>query len=115
MNRSLLVLALFIAHSLGVALPAFAHNDGTGGSMGRYTASAANNTLTVKGNLSCDMGSANDGQTCALKIRDNQTGKVWDIANAGEVLKLFHSGVKQVAIEGSTSSDTIAVIRVNQL
>ena len=115
MNQSLWVVTLFIAESLAMTVPAFAHNDGTGGAMARYTASTAANTLTVKGNLSCDMGAVNNGETCTLKIRDNQTGKVWDIANAGAVLKLYRDGVKQVAIQGSTSSDTIAVIRVDRL
>jgi hypothetical protein len=73
-------------------------------------------TIEVRGALSCLRGASNNGEACALKIQDQKSGRIFNLANASEVMRIFNEGNQFVTIEGKMSGDsTLVVSRVQIL
>lgn len=73
-------------------------------------------SIRIEGLLSCNMGETNTGQSCALKIQENGSGKVYQILNGSAAMHLLSEGKKNVAVEGSLeNTETIALSKVSAL
>lgn len=68
--------------------------------------------VRIEGNLICQMGTENNGQNCDLKIQEANTGKIYRVAgNATDsTMRLFHSGTRQVALEGTLAENNTTII-----
>lgn len=73
-------------------------------------------TVSITGALTCKMGEINTGEACNLKITDSKTGKIFGLANAGDAMRMYNSGTKNVAIEGTVNDNgTISVAKISAL
>lgn len=110
MKRVMETVAVFVAQALLLACPAFAAK---GDVMTTATVRQENRTsvIRIEGTLTCNMGTQNSGEGCALKIREAKSGKTYDLANGNVAMRLFNSGSRNVAIEGSLiDAETISVV-----
>lgn len=91
--------------------PAFAYRGDAPMAMTRQ--SEASNRVTVEGNLICETlkVKTSSEKTCDLKIQDRSTGKVYRLASTESTLKLFESGIHEVAIEGRFSDFDLIEIK----
>ena len=66
--------------------------------------------MRIEGALSCNLGSDNNDQGCALKIEEAGTGKIFNLVEASNAMRLFQDGSRKVAIEGTLAdAETIQV------
>ena len=61
-------------------------------------------SIKLEGALACNMGTENTGQPCVLQLME-KSGKTIRLNNSQQAMKLFHSGTKNVAIEGKMGDD----------
>ena len=107
----LLALSLFpsVAHAV--------RGDGVGPATIRQELRAS--TIKIEGTLSCNLGEKNEGGACTLKFQDSKSGKSYDLSNANDAMRLYMSGSKNVAIEGTFSNnsngESIQISQVNAL
>jgi hypothetical protein len=101
--------------SLG-ALNAFASHDGSDVTVASLRQERNRSNIKIQGFLSCNMGGENNGQGCALKLKDNTTGKIFNLSNATDAMRLFVTGTKNVAVEGKLAdSETLQIASVSAL
>ena len=97
------------------ALPAFA-NSGADVSIASLRQARNGSNFKVQGLLTCNMGTENNGQGCALRIKDKETGKVFNLSNSTDAMRLYVAGTTNVAIEGKLAdSDTVQIGTVSAL
>jgi len=108
------------ATSALTAAPAWASRgaDGANTAMVRHETDEATTFkwVRVEGDLSCDMGAENNGQSCDLKLHESKTGRTYNLVSAKLAMKLFQSGGKSVVIEGRLEdSETLEVKNARSL
>jgi hypothetical protein len=115
MKNIILSVSIQVGIILFGAIPAFAVNHDVNLTTIRQE---ANSSAKVKiiGLLSCKLGVENTGQGCMLKLEEKGTGRIYRLSNAGEAMRLFQSGSKNVAIEGKFSdAETIEIGNVAKI
>lgn len=81
----------------------------------RVLASTSRPNVHVEGTLSCPVGPENTGDPCVLAIQDNKTGKTYRIIeNNSQVMRIYQSGARQVAVEGVMEDDETMSVRSTQ-
>jgi hypothetical protein len=76
-------------------------------------AEVASSSIRVQGTLTCSMGDSNTGQPCSLRIKDQLSGKTYNLSNENVAMRLYHSGTKNVAILGSyQDAETIRIAKI---
>lgn len=114
LGKSALTLALFVAQAWCLASPAFADRAGIYRQAMKYEFTPS--LIQIEGALSCTMGTNNDGQACDLKILENKTGKVFNLTNNNDAMRLFHSGKRNVKVEGQIDqANTLQVATISPL
>lgn len=112
---SVLVSILTLVQAAGFAVPAFAGKfvDTSLASLRQDRRLA---TQKIEGSLSCTMPETNNGQPCAMKFTDSKTGKTFRVANPDAILRMYHSGVRNVSVEAnSIDSETLRIGKANAL
>jgi hypothetical protein len=103
---------------LAMSAPAFAVR-GEGVNMSVIRHETANRTIKlvrIEGNLSCNLGAENNGQGCELKLQEAKTGRIFNLVEAANAMRLFQDGAKTVAIEGTLAGpETIQVRNASTL
>ena len=108
-------LALLIFTQFGWVSPAFAiQGEASNFSAFRHDGGGSQTAqnIRVEGTLQCQMGDANSGQGCALKIQQNQTGHVYNLTENQTAMRFFLDGKKNVAVEGSLQNSNTIEIKV---
>lgn len=96
-----------------LASPAFANMAETGRVELRQEALAAK--ATFKGTLSCQISGTNDGNPCSLRFKEQASGRIYELNNAGTARKLYNDGAKEVAIVGVVENgSTINIAKVSK-
>jgi hypothetical protein len=67
--------------------------------------------VRIEGSLTCKMAMENNGQPCAISLQEGTSGRVYGFANPGEALRLFNSGARFVAVEGTMAGETTIQIK----
>lgn len=74
--------------------------------------------IRVEGALICDLANSNSGQTCSLQIVEAKSGRTYSLVPSelsGFMMRMYHSGSKLVAIEGTLAgADAIHVHECRQ-
>jgi hypothetical protein len=97
------------------ALPAFSDQP-TENSTARIRQDLRAQSIQLIGRLSCKMTGTNAGQSCALRIQEEKSGKTYNLINANNAMKLYFNGITQVSIEGSfQDNETLTVASVKAL
>ena len=96
--------------ALLLAITAFAsQGEGINFAAIRQQNAVAIKLVRMEGSLSCDLGAKNTGSGCELKFQ-TKNGRVYNLTEASNAMRLFQEGSRQVAIEGQMKdSDTIQV------
>ncbi len=76
--------------------------------------------VKVQGSLSCAMAAENNGQPCTLKIKEDNTGRIFELSNTSQLMRFYQDGVRNVMIEGAPNANrraatSLSVIRVTAL
>ena len=75
-----------------------------------------NTKIRLWGMLNCKLAGMNNGQACTLSITDTNTGKAFELENAGAAMRLFNEGTRDVVIIGRYSAENrIEVIKANPM
>lgn len=97
----------------GLSAPAFAYRgEAINLSMIRHEAAKrpAGKLVRIEGALSCNLGTENNGQGCALRLEEAGTGKIFNLVEAANAMRLFQDGSRKVAVEGTMAdAETIQV------
>lgn len=74
--------------------------------------------VRIEGALKCDYGTekdgagaVNNGQGCALKIHQAETGKTFNLVEARDAMKLYINGARNVAVEGTLADPETLQVR----
>jgi len=98
------------------SVPAFAVRNGDVTNASIRQEMRLDSKIKMQGALTCNLGAENNGQACALRIKDKTTGKTFNLVENKAAMRLFHEGYTQVSITGTMyDSQTIQVAEVNAL
>ena len=112
--------ALAFASVFAFAVPsAYAMRGGEGVNLSaiRHQGATRINTQVVRieGALTCDF-AENSGKGCALRIQQNGTGKIFNLVEAANAMRLFMDGSRNVAVEGTLAdNETLQVKKAEML
>jgi hypothetical protein len=82
--------------------------------IGAREPAATENLVRINGILSCDLGSANTGQACELKLKENGSGRIYNLADSAAAMRLFQDGKKNVQIEGRLAGNETIEVKTAQ-
>jgi hypothetical protein len=73
-------------------------------------------SAVIKGALICEMAPVNDGRPCSLKLKEAETGKIYELTPSTAARRLYLDGTRNVAIQGViTEGDSIQVTSAEAL
>lgn len=101
-----LVFSLLLTSFVIASTPAYSRPESMNLAETRQESQVMAPTVQLKGELFCNLGNENNGQSCQLKLRENTTGKVYMLNEHTPTLRLFYQGARKVAIQGTLSSDS---------
>jgi hypothetical protein len=70
--------------------------------------------IEIEGPLSCYQSESNDGQACRLSLADTKTGKVFEIRQNDQAMRLYMKGSRSVTLQGRlNASNQVEASRIS--
>ena len=110
------MILIFATESVAFAVPALAKNTARERDTAQTRPVFSERLFHIEGTLSCNRGAENQGEACALKLAEQDSGKIYGVERTAELMRLIDAGSKKVALEATFSDfETLKIIEIKAL